>query len=470
MIQRRLFPAGRRLAPSMLAAFALAGLGMGMAAPAFAQAGGARRQPAPAASAPNQDAQAAPASPTGGRGMQIVATVNGDVITNADVTARGKLFAISTGFAISGEGLERLRPQITQQLIDERLRLQEAQRRHVVVRDGQIAEAIREIEQRNGMPPGALQGRLARDGVSLRTLVDQIRVQIGWTQVLRQHLGQTAVISEADIAEQARLMSQQVGRPEFHIGEIFIPVDNPARTADAQRFAETVISQLRSGAPFSVVAAQFSQSQTALQGGELGWVQANQLDPELAKIAAEMPVGAVSAPVKVAGGFSIIQLRGKREIGREFGVALTIRQVFVPFASPIGPAGPTDAHKAVLDRARQVTANAKSCEEMEAIAKSVNSPKPADPGGEVNLANVNPPQFRQMLASMPPGRVSQPLISGDGVAMVMVCTREQKNMATLNKQAVQERLLAERAELASRQLVRDLRRRATIDLREGSRP
>ena len=53
-----------------------------------------------------------------------------------------------------------------------------------------------------------------------------------------------------------------------------------AANADAQRFADTVITQLRSGAPFPVVAAQFSQSQTALQGGDLGWVRANQLDPE----------------------------------------------------------------------------------------------------------------------------------------------------------------------------------------------
>jgi peptidyl-prolyl cis-trans isomerase SurA len=366
----RLFPlAGPRLALPVVPAVALvlpAFLAVALALPGVAVA----QRPAPpsAAGGPGKP-QAAPA----GRGMQIVATVNGDVITNADVTARGKLFAISTGFPIGGDGLERLRSQITQQLIDERLRLQEAQRLHVVVRDTQIAEAIREIEQRNNLPPGALRARLAADGVSLRTLVDQIRGQIGWTLVLRQTLGNSAVISEADIAEQGRLLTQQVGRPEFHVAEIFIPVDNPARTADAQRFAETVIAQLRSGAPFPVVAAQFSQSQTALQGGDMGWVQANQLDPELAKIAAEMPVGAVSAPVKVAGGFSIMQLRGRREIGREFGIALTIRQVFLPFPTPMtANTPPTEAQRAVVERARQIGMTAKSCEDMDAAAKAAN--------------------------------------------------------------------------------------------------
>src|SRR5947209_4802515 len=89
--------------------------------------------------------------------------------------------------SITADG--RLRPQVTRQLIDERLRLQESLRRHVIVSDQQIAGAIREIEARNNMPAGALQAKLHGDGVGLRTLVDQIRAQLAWTQVLRQQLG-----------------------------------------------------------------------------------------------------------------------------------------------------------------------------------------------------------------------------------------------------------------------------------------
>jgi peptidyl-prolyl cis-trans isomerase SurA len=420
-----------------------------------------------AAPALAQPATTAPPPTARPGGMQIVAIVNGDAITNADVIARGRLFAISTGIRLSPEALERLRPQIAEQLIDERLRLQEIQRRHVIVRDEQIAGAIREIEARNGMPAGALRARLAAEGVNPRTLVDQIRVQIGWTQVLRQHLGTSAVISETDIAEQSRLLSQQVGRPEFHVAEIFIPIANPARTADAERFAETVIGQLRSGAPFAVVAAQFSQSQTALQGGDLGWVQANQLDPAIAKIVTEMPIGAISQPVKVAGGFSIVQLRGRREVGRESGIAVTARQVFLPFASPLNPQAPTEQQRATLEKATQISQSVRSCEQMEQVNKANNSPRPADPGGEVNLASINPPQVRQLLATIPIGRATQPLISADGIAVLILCSREQKVLSTINRAEIQERLLAERVELASRQLQRDLRRKATIDMRGG---
>src|SRR5579862_9462663 len=127
----------------------------------------------------------------GGRDLSagIVAVVNGDVISKADVDNRRRLFAISTGLPITQEVLDRLTPQVTQQLIDERLRLQEVKRRKVVISDKEIAAAIGEVEHQNNMPPGALRAKLAADGVELRTLIDEIRVQLGWGRVLHEQLG-----------------------------------------------------------------------------------------------------------------------------------------------------------------------------------------------------------------------------------------------------------------------------------------
>ncbi len=84
--------------------------------------------------------------------------VNGDVISEADIANRARLFAISTGLPMSPEVIDRLKPQILRQLIDERLRVQEAQRRKIVIQDAQIAAAIKDIETRNSMPAGALAG------------------------------------------------------------------------------------------------------------------------------------------------------------------------------------------------------------------------------------------------------------------------------------------------------------------------
>jgi peptidyl-prolyl cis-trans isomerase SurA len=426
--------------------------------PALSVAAGAAKKPAAASATADQ--------PLIG-GSRIAAVVNGDVISDADISNRARLFAISTGLPLAPDVIERLRPQILRQLVDERLRVQEAQRRKIVIQDVQIADAIKEIETRNGMQPGALRAKLAKDGVSTRTLIDQIRSQLAWQQMLRQVLANRINISEADVAEQQKLMAQQIGQTEYRLGEIFIPIDDPANGTDAQRFAETVISELHAGAAFPLVAAQFSQTQSALEGGELGWVQTNQLDPAVARIVTEMPVGAVSNPVRVPGGVSIVQLQAKREIGNEMATVVTLRQAFVAFTTPLNdPQNPTEQQRQALAKAKSIEASVKGCDQMEAAAKAINAPnRPIDPG-EVRVEGVNPPTFRQLLQTIPLGKPTEPLISRDGIAVITVCSREQKNLGAITTKEIQIRLLGERVDMLSRQTMRELRRKASIDLRE----
>jgi peptidyl-prolyl cis-trans isomerase SurA len=399
-------------------------------------------------------------------GSRIAAVVNGDVISEADIANRARLFAISTGLPMSPEVIDRLRQQILRQLIDERLRVQEAQRRKIVIQDAQIAAAIKEIETRNNMQPGALRAKLASDGVSTRTLIDQIRAQLAWSQMLREIVADKVNISEADVAEQQKLQAQQVGQTEYRLGEIFIPVDDPANSADAQRFAETVITELHAGAPFPLVAAQFSQNQSALQGGELGWVQTNQLDPAVARIVTQMPVGAVGNPVRVPGGLSIVALQAKREIGHDMATIVTLRQAFVAFTTPLNdPQNPTEQQRQALGKAHSIETSVRNCDQMEATAKGINGPnRPIDPG-EVKVEGVNPPAFRQLLATIPIGKPTEPLISRDGIAVLTVCSREQKNVGEITTADIQHRLVEERVEMLSRQTMRDLHRKASIDLR-----
>ncbi len=397
----------------------------------------------------------------------IAAIVNGDVISAADVDARRRLFALSTGLPMTPDVLSHLSAQVTRQLIDEKLRLQEIQRRKIVVSDAEVAAAIADIENRNRMASGALAARLQKAGIPVRTLVDQLRVQIGWTRVLRDALGDRARVTTADIAAQHLVAKAQSGQPEYDIAEIFIPSDDPSHAAEARNFANTVINQLHAGAPFSVVAAQFSQSQTALQGGDVGWRQAADLEPAVAQIVQQMPVGAISNPIEVAGGYMIVSLRAKRTVGNDLQTVITMRQAFLPFTTTLNPAAPTDQQKQTLLKARQISASAKSCDAVEAANKAAGSVRPADPG-EVRVSDVSPPAFQALLASIPLDKPSQPLVSQDGIIVLAVCTRGQKNLATETDQQIAIRLVNERADLVSRQLERDLHRRGVIDTRTGA--
>ena len=389
----------------------------------------------------------------------IVAVVNGDAITASDVTNREKLFALSTGMQIDPAVLARLRPQITAQLIDEKLRTQEMQRRKIVIKPEQISKAIAGIESRNGMKPHALEDKLAQQDVAQTTLIDQIRAQIGWEYILRGDLGPRARVTPHEIDSREELLKQEQGQPEYNISEIFIPVDDPTRAADAEHFASSVISQLRAGAAFGVVAAQFGQGQAALDGGQLGWVQATSLDPSVVSVLGQMPIGAVSNPIRVAGGYDIVTLHGKRTVGNQIETVLHVREAFFPFSSNLDPQHPTAQQQSQLALARK-SVNA-SCEAIEATAKQQGEARPTDPGPLV-LATLNP-QMQSVLAAVPAGGTTKPLVSLDGIAVIGVCAKDQENLAQETRDQIANALLNERVDLAARQESRDLHRRAVID-------
>ncbi|GBQ21128.1 peptidyl-prolyl cis-trans isomerase [Acetobacter estunensis NRIC 0472] len=396
----------------------------------------------------------------------IIAVINGIPLTKRDVDNRGKLFALSTGLPISEDIMSRLRPQIVRQMIDERLRTQEILSRHINVTPEQIADAIKGIESRNGMPPNALRDRLAQDGVSLTTLIDQIRVQIGWTQVLRQELGGKARMTSQEIAQRQDALRKQEGRPEYFTSEIFVPVEDPRHTETELKFTQTIIEELRKGAPFPIVAAQFSQAQSALDGGSLGWVQEDSLDPEVVAIVRQMPEGAISNPIRVAGGYVIATVNGKRIIGHQPGTLLQMRQAFVPFTERLNPEQPTAQQRQALEKAVHITQTAHSCDELAAANKELGEVRPSNPG-ELQLERLNP-QMQQILSTLPPGKPTRPLVSLDGIDILMICSKQTKNFADRTPSELADQLLNERVEQTARQLDRDLHRRAVIDIRSKS--
>ncbi len=309
----------------------------------------------------------------------IVATVNGQAITLADVDNRRRLLAASVGLPMTPDILDRLTAPIERELIDETLRDQEMRRRHIAVPEVAVRQAVATIEQRNNLPPGSLLPRLAAAGIDPSTLLNQLRAQLGWAQAVRQALGSRADVTAADIADREAALRAEAGQTEYNVGEIFLPAAGAKQQQEVSSVADLIIQQLRAGAPFPLIAVQFSQSQSALAGGNLGWVQANQLDPEVLRVVKEMPPGAVSNPIPVPGGEIIVTLHASRVIG----------------APPSQPA----AGAAAAPRA---------------------GPAPG------------------------PG---------------------QAGPAPDSKLAIEEQILSQRFELASRQMIRDLERRAVIDRR-----
>jgi peptidyl-prolyl cis-trans isomerase SurA len=422
------------------------------------------RAPAGGGSSP---AAAAPQAPAGQPGAQlpetrIAAVVNDEVISVADVRSRLRMVMLSSNLTDSPETRQRVAAQVLRTIVDEKLQTQEAKRQNITATDQEINKAVAQIEKQNNMQPCQLNQVLKQHGIDRGALVDQLTASIVWAKLVRRLLSQTNMVSDEEIDYALKRAKETVNEPQSRVAEIFLAVDNPKQEEEVRRLAERLTEQMKQGARFSAVAQQFSQSATAAVGGDIGWVRAEQLSPELGKAVAQMKPGELSPPIRTGSGYYLVLVldrRSGRAAGPEESVLHLVQIVF-----PLPPQAPEAMRRAAITDAQAAKTTAKNCEEMLKIGKEKGSPQLSSEGrlGVDQIA----PAMRNIVLGLEPGQASQPIVQKNGVGVIMVCDKAAPSSPTVpTRDEIGETLMRQRLETLARRYMRDLRRTAFVDVR-----
>jgi peptidyl-prolyl cis-trans isomerase SurA len=400
-------------------------------------------------------AGAAPAQET-----RIAAVVNDDVVTLDDVTARLNLVMRSSGIPDNPQNRQRLAGQVLRALVDEKLQRQEAKRLNITVSEEEVKQGFQRLERQNNMPAGSLETFLAQNGIPRSSLVDQLTASIAWGKVVRNRLTQDVTISDEEVNEAMARLKENIGQPQSRVSEIFLAVDSPAQEEEVKSLADRLIAQVRSGANFAAVAQQFSQSPSAAVGGDIGWVQANQLGDLLGKAVSKMAPGEMSYPIRTGAGYYVLYVVDRRTLGSANAddTTLSLRQVVFPLASTAGAAERQQAEQ----QAQAVAQQAKSCGEM---ARLGEERAPQTSGALELRAGDLPPELRRIVLGLKVAEPSQPLPVRGGIGVVMVCERREPTSGLPTREEVLDTLGRERLDALARRYMRDLRRSAFVDIR-----
>lgn len=251
-------------------------------------------------------------------GESIAATVNDDAVTVSDVEDRMHLILISSGMPENEEMRAKLRPQVVDTLIEERLRMQEAERLEIKVPDEDIEKGLATIAQQNNMSLEQFRAMLNSGKINVRTLKSQIESQLAWGKVIQKKLRPQVTVSDADVDERIAKLEASIGKTEYLLAEIFLPVESAKEDPQARQLADRLVQEMRTrSAPFPAVARQFSRAPGASHGGDMGWIQQGQLPEMLETAVAGLEKGHITDPVRAPNGYHILLLRDKRTIAKE---------------------------------------------------------------------------------------------------------------------------------------------------------
>lgn len=247
--------------------------------------------------------------------LRIVALVNDEAITAVDLSIRTQMTMVSAGLKDTPETRQRLVPQVLRALIDDRIRQKAADDAGIDVSQDRIEERVARLAANNNVSADQFREALRRSGLDPAWLEDQIRTDIAWTMLINRKFRPTVQITESDIDAAERRLRESQGQPEYQVAEIFLAVNDPADADAVRDSAERLMEQLNAGGDFAAIARQFSQSATARQGGEIGWVRSGDLAADLDSAIKSLEPGAVVGPIRSEGGYHILRLIERREAG-----------------------------------------------------------------------------------------------------------------------------------------------------------
>lgn len=395
-------------------------------------------------------------------GMGIAAVVGEEAISSYDIENRLKFVLVTARLSNTPETLQRVRPQVARQLIDERLQMQEAQRQSIEISDKEVADAIAGIEAQRGMKPGSILAMLKDNNVPTETFTRQIRAQLAWGRLVQKKLRPRIRISDEEIALMRKKLATPRLRQELEIALLVLPVDKPAREGDVKTLGDKFVQEVRGGASFEELSRQFSSSS---DGGrvEKFWVRPEQLDPGIARLLENARAGMVTDPLRGPEGFTIIKVYNTRALEEQGAEALSVmlKEIVLKLKND---ASEKEAG-VMLDIGKEVARHPGSCED-----KGVAGVEGLDDFSiEVNqirntMAEL-PAALRTIAENLTVGGISPPFASSEGIKLYMLCEKSNVAAANIDREQVAQLLTNQKLQLEAQKYLRNLRRETFIEIR-----
>jgi peptidyl-prolyl cis-trans isomerase SurA len=271
---------------------------------------------------------------------EIIARVNDSIITRADYekarqNAQGEL---QQQFPSDWQPKWEARQKETlRELIDLHLLLEKGKELGITG-DAEVVKRLNQMRQQMNLPSmDALEEEAKKQGISYEDFKDQIRTGAINEQVIVREVGSHIRISNEEVQDFYNKHQKELEGPEeVSLSEILISTqtkiapenkdnnktatpekplpEDPAKVAEADAKAKSIVEQLRKGAKWEDMVKQ-SDGTTANEGGRLGTFKRGELAKEFEDKTFSLKPGEYTDAIRTRQGFIILKVNGHRAAG-----------------------------------------------------------------------------------------------------------------------------------------------------------
>ena len=355
----------------------------------------------------------------------VAAIVNEGVVLKSELNRQTDLIILrATEASMTLPPADVLQEQVLERLIVEEVQMQRAQRVGIQISDQQLNAAIGEIAQQANVKLDDMPAILAEQGVEYGEYRRDMRRQMILEQLRRIDVVQRISVSPREIQQCiGDLEDNAVVNSDYNLSHILISVPESATAeqfAEAEAEADLVYSELQDGVAFGELAVRYSDSQTGLEGGSLGWRKGDQLPTLFSSVVGDMQPGDYSQPIRAISGFHLVNVNEIRGVTQKSEIdQMLVRHILV---TPNEIIDDETAKQRLADALQQI----RDGEDFGEIAKLLSDdPGSANDGGNTGWTGAGTfvPEFEEVANNAEIGVVSEPFRSRFGWHILEVTDR-----------------------------------------------
>ena len=359
-----------------------------------------------------------------------------------------------------------LRQQVLDRLILQEIQAQRAKRVGLTISDEQLNGALQEIAQRNKIPFDQLPTALEAQGVDYKQYRESMRKELTLSTLRQRDVIAHITVTPHELDQFLTRQASAAANDEFNVSHILLSLPEaatPQQLEDISRKAQDLAGRATKGEDFGQLAIANSNSQTALDGGSLGWRKGAQLPQFILDLVTKMKPGDVSAPVRTPSGFHVVKLNERR--GGESQVIVNQVHVRHILLKP----NELNDDETVRQKLSKLRDRINKGESFAGIASATSEdPGSAPDGGDLGWSGPGTfvPEFDKSIADLKVNDISEPFKTRYGWHIVqMLGTRTYDSTDDVRRQRAFAAIRESKADEETELWLRRLRDEAFVEIK-----
>lgn len=164
---------------------------------------------------------------------------------------------------------------------------------------------------------------LKSNNLNTKIIREKLSIELIWNDIVYQKFNEKIIIDKVKIKKEILQTPQKEMQKELLLSEIVFNVENKADYEN--KYQEILQNIIKNG--FKKTALIFSNSDTASNGGLIGWVKEDNLNKTIKEIVSKLKLGEFSKPIRTSSGFIIILVEDEKKSESKFNLDDKVEEI-----------------------------------------------------------------------------------------------------------------------------------------------